>query len=294
MSPACAPDQHDATIVGTQLVPRAFASEVTGRERPAKRVLLVAGACSALTGHVAALVEPQADLLVIDRDTLRTTVLHGANLVLVECGPPHATSLALCASVVSEISVPVLAIVHGLGEANLPLARKYAVLAAHVVICCQCPSDCCPKSPDSDDFCRPCLTNSLLYPLDYLLNQPDEAPRVYDPPTSDVAIDFRGHRIYCADSPVHLTPIEFGVLAYLNENAGQVVTKDELLRRVWGGEYAGAQNIVEVAVRRLRQKLQASRAESPITTVYGEGYRLDDPLRIVGGQPGKSAPADHN
>lgn len=75
-----------------------------------------------------------------------------------------------------------------------------------------------------------------------------------------------------AGSPVSLSPREFAVLDVLAGRAGTVVTKDELLRAVWGDEQAATRNAVEVYVGYLRRKLEAAGAGDVLRTVRGHGY----------------------
>jgi DNA-binding response OmpR family regulator len=75
-----------------------------------------------------------------------------------------------------------------------------------------------------------------------------------------------------AGSPVALSPREFAVLDVLAGRAGTVVTKDELLRAVWGDEQAATRNAVEVYVGYLRRKLEAAGAGDLLRTVRGHGY----------------------
>jgi DNA-binding response OmpR family regulator len=72
---------------------------------------------------------------------------------------------------------------------------------------------------------------------------------------------------------VDLTQLEFDVLHYLHERSGQAVGREALLRDVWGYEWTGGSNVVEVAVSSLRRKL-GDRARA-LQTVRGVGYRLD-------------------
>jgi DNA-binding response OmpR family regulator len=75
-----------------------------------------------------------------------------------------------------------------------------------------------------------------------------------------------------AGVPVQLSPREFAVLDVLAGRAGAVVTKDELLRAVWGDEQAATRNAVEVYVGYLRRKLEAAGAGELLRTVRGHGY----------------------
>ncbi|QRP47245.1 response regulator transcription factor [Amycolatopsis sp. FDAARGOS 1241] len=75
---------------------------------------------------------------------------------------------------------------------------------------------------------------------------------------------------------VPLSPREFGLLEVLVSRAGTVVTKDELLRAVWGEEQAVTRNLVEVYVGYVRRKLDAVGAGSLLRTVRGHGYLASD------------------
>jgi DNA-binding response OmpR family regulator len=69
-----------------------------------------------------------------------------------------------------------------------------------------------------------------------------------------------------------LTPLELGVLRLLHEREGRVVRRDELRRQVWGHDWDGGANVVDVVVSALRRKL-GPRAGA-LETVRGVGYRL--------------------
>ena len=71
---------------------------------------------------------------------------------------------------------------------------------------------------------------------------------------------------------VGLTPLEFGVMQYLTERAGKAVSRADLLADVWGYDYEGGSNVVDVVVRSLRKKL-GERA-TMIEAARGTGYRL--------------------
>ncbi len=91
----------------------------------------------------------------------------------------------------------------------------------------------------------------------------------------DLVIDSGPHTVTVGGQPVHLSNREFALLHTLAEAAGQVVSVDDLLRRVWGAEYEGESQVVYVHVRWLRKKLE----EDPhhprrLVTVRGVGYKL--------------------
>ena len=75
--------------------------------------------------------------------------------------------------------------------------------------------------------------------------------------------------------PVMLTAREYGLLPYLMRNAGDVVSKTQILDNVWDSAYAGGDNVVEVYIGYLRKKLDAPFGLQTLHTVRGLGYRLD-------------------
>jgi DNA-binding response OmpR family regulator len=86
----------------------------------------------------------------------------------------------------------------------------------------------------------------------------------------DIALDRSAHEVTVAGVPVELTGKEFDLLAYLVENVGIVVTRDQLLDRVWGMSYAGGTRTVDVHVAQLRRKLGRPDA---VRTIRGAGYK---------------------
>jgi two-component system alkaline phosphatase synthesis response regulator PhoP len=77
-----------------------------------------------------------------------------------------------------------------------------------------------------------------------------------------------------------LTPREFDLLAFLARHAGRVLSREELLRKVWGYDYVGETRTVDVHVRRLRAKLGDK--GKLIQTVTGSGYKFAGPVGVRG------------
>ncbi len=93
---------------------------------------------------------------------------------------------------------------------------------------------------------------------------------------ADVAIDIARHQVTRNGQSVVLTPKEFELLAFLAQNRGLVLSREQLLEKVWGYDYAGDTRTVDVHVRWLRQKLEADPARPRfLLTVRGTGYRLE-------------------
>jgi len=73
---------------------------------------------------------------------------------------------------------------------------------------------------------------------------------------------------------IALSPKEFELFRYFMENAGETVTRDMLLRDVWGMNFDPQTNVVDVNIGRLRRKLEQGFAKPALETIWGSGYRL--------------------
>ena len=91
---------------------------------------------------------------------------------------------------------------------------------------------------------------------------------------NDLNLDLSTRRVSRAGGDVDLTPIEFSLLELLMRFAGQVVTRKMLCEHVWGFNWDGTTNVIEVHVNRLRGKLDQGRQESIIKTIRGRGYSV--------------------
>lgn len=88
-----------------------------------------------------------------------------------------------------------------------------------------------------------------------------------------VRVDVGAHTVHVDDELIDLTTIEFDLLHALAENHGRVLTREQLLEKIWGGEYFGEMRVVDVHLGHVRQKLGK---DEFISTVRGVGYRFDD------------------
>jgi DNA-binding response OmpR family regulator len=90
----------------------------------------------------------------------------------------------------------------------------------------------------------------------------------------DLEIDVGRREVLVSGEEVQLAPKEFDLLWELLDHRGLVLTRDQLLERVWGYTFAGDTRTVDVHVRQLRRKLGEA---SPIVTVWGVGYKVAAP-----------------
>ncbi len=87
----------------------------------------------------------------------------------------------------------------------------------------------------------------------------------------DLHVDAGRREVRVGEEEIQLAPKEFDLLWELLDHRGLVLTRDQLLERVWGYTFAGDTRTVDVHVRQLRRKLGEA---SPIVTVWGVGYKV--------------------
>ncbi|MGY3772809.1 response regulator transcription factor [Tetragenococcus solitarius] len=92
-----------------------------------------------------------------------------------------------------------------------------------------------------------------------------------------ITMDVAKHQVQVKDELIELTPKEFGILYQLMKEPEVVKKRDDLLNEVWGYDYFGQTNVVDVYIRTLRNKLKEVDADSFVQTVRGVGYVLRDP-----------------
>lgn len=101
--------------------------------------------------------------------------------------------------------------------------------------------------------------------------QPDDADRLRLGP---LTIDVNGRTVDRDGREIPLTRTEFDLLTELARHAGQVLSRDVLLDRIWGYDYLGDSRLVDVAIQRLRAKVESDAAAPElIVTVRGAGYK---------------------
>ncbi len=94
----------------------------------------------------------------------------------------------------------------------------------------------------------------------------------------DLTLDKEGVSVTAAGQPVALTAREFHILTLLMEHPRKVFTREQLYEQVWGGDYFGDDNTVNVHISNLRSKLAKVSSKEYIKTVWGIGFKLSDPI----------------
>jgi DNA-binding response OmpR family regulator len=93
---------------------------------------------------------------------------------------------------------------------------------------------------------------------------------------ADIEIDMMTREVRRSGELVRLSTTEFELLTYLLRNRGKVLSREQILRAVWGYDHDPGTNVVDVYIGYLRRKLRRDGGEPPIVTVRSIGYRFDD------------------
>lgn len=126
----------------------------------------------------------------------------------------------------------------------------------------------------ADDYVvKPFSIEVLLARIRALLRRSDGAGRELLQ-FGDLRQDTARHQVHRGEREIHLTAQEFRLLRTFLEQPTKVLSKDTLLDLVWGLDYIGDGNVVEVYIKQLRQKLEAGGEERLIHTIRGVGYVL--------------------
>ncbi|WP_088006329.1 response regulator transcription factor [Indiicoccus explosivorum] len=91
-----------------------------------------------------------------------------------------------------------------------------------------------------------------------------------------LTVNERTREVNYGGQPIDLTRREYDLLVFFIEHPDQVFERDQILRHVWGYDYAGETNVVDVYVRYLRKKIEQPFSHPLIRTVRGVGYRLEE------------------
>jgi two-component system OmpR family response regulator len=126
----------------------------------------------------------------------------------------------------------------------------------------------------ADDYLvKPFAVDELLARIEAVHRRTAHRPAM-ELEAGDLHLSLATKRLTLAGRTIELTPTEFSMLELLMRFNGQVVTRKMLCEHVWGFDWDGPTNVIEVHINRLRGKLDKGRSDSLIRTIRGRGYAL--------------------
>ena len=193
-------------------------------------------------------------------DALAQVRLDPPDLVLLDIGLPGMDGLDTLRTLRQQINVPVIFLTARRRELDEVLGLELG----------------------ADDYVtKPFDFDVLLARIKAVLRRTGGSARSLAEPepliVGDLVIDQAAHTVAVGGQSVELAPREFDLLAALAQEAGHVLSVDDLLARVWGAEYVGEPQVVYVHIRWLREKLEADpKHPERIITVRGVGYKIQE------------------
>jgi len=183
----------------------------------------------------------------------------GADLVLLDLMLPEISGTEVCREIRRDSSVPIIMVTAKDSEIDKVLGLEFG----------------------ADDYVtKPYSSRELIARIRAVLRR-----RIPEEDTEDISVlqtsrlrmDIDRHRVEVDGEEVSLPLKEFELLEMLLRNAGRVLTRTQLIDRVWGSDYVGDTKTLDVHIKRLRAKIEEDPSRpTTIITVRGLGYRLED------------------
>jgi two-component system, OmpR family, response regulator NblR len=196
----------------------------------------------------------------------QVAIAENAKIGLEHAQKLHPSLIAIDRSLPSESALTLVPQLRELGcMVPILLLMSHESIADRIV---------CLESGADDYFLKPYHPAKFLQTIGLYLHSnvtPGEQLRF-----GDLVLDFVTHRVARNDRTIELTVKEFELLRYLMSHPETELTREQILENVWGYDFLGESNVIEVYVRYLRLKLEKDGGKRLIQTVRGVGYVLRD------------------
>jgi DNA-binding response OmpR family regulator len=182
-----------------------------------------------------------------------------ADLIIVDAELAGIDGITLCGAIRSQVGTPLILLTNGSDELQQVIGLDRG-------------ADLCMVKPIASGELRARIRSLLRRAA---LRSPPGGQAIA---IGDLRVDVQVRRAWLGDKELHLTPKEFELLAYLMKNRGMALSRDQLLKDVWGGRVDSSSQTLDVHIRWLRQKVEPH-PDQPIyiRTVRMIGYRFEGP-----------------
>jgi two-component system response regulator RegX3 len=194
------------------------------------------------------------------REALDMFNAQGADLILLDLMIPVVSGVEVCRSIRTHSQVPIIMLTAKDAEIDKVVGLEIG----------------------ADDYVtKPYSSRELIARIKAVLRRGQTEDQVdYDGDLLEVGpirLNIGKHQVFVKGNLVALPLKEFELLEFLMRNAGRVLTRSQLIDRVWGGDYYGDTKTLDVHIKRLRAKVEADPANPVlIQTIRGLGYKLEN------------------
>ena len=202
----------------------------------------------------------QVEVAQTGREALDKFAKNGADLILLDLMIPEISGIDVCRTIRLTSQVPIIMLTAKDAEIDKVVGLELG----------------------ADDYVtKPYSSRELIARINAVLRRgisDDELNGDLDViSVGPIKLDTARHQASINGSPVALPLKEFELLEFLMRNAGRVLTRSQLIDRVWGGDYFGDTKTLDVHIKRLRSKIEADPANPIlIQTIRGLGYKLEN------------------
>lgn len=182
---------------------------------------------------------------------------HGADLILLDLMIPEVSGIEVCRSIRATSHVPIIMLTAKDAEIDKVVGLELG----------------------ADDYVtKPYSSRELIARIKAVLRRQsgDDETETGVYTAGSIRLDIGRHQVTVNGAPVSLPLKEFELLEYLMRNSGRVLTRSQLIDRVWGGDYFGDTKTLDVHIKRLRSKIENDPGNpTVIQTIRGLGYKLE-------------------
>jgi two-component system response regulator RegX3 len=202
----------------------------------------------------------ETSIAVNGRQAIEMFNIYGADLILLDLMIPEVSGVEVCRSIRTHSQVPIIMLTAKDAEIDKVVGLELG----------------------ADDYVtKPYSSRELIARIKAVLRRgiPDDSVGVDQDlmEVGPIRLNTGKHQVFVNGNQVALPLKEFELLEFLMRNSGRVLTRSQLIDRVWGGDYYGDTKTLDVHIKRLRSKIEVDPANPVlIQTIRGLGYKLEN------------------